>query len=419
MDSLNLAQDPPPFWNQFGFFFKYMQQEQLYYQITLLAAGNILLLIPSLIIGILVGAILFLASYKLAFEVLHAVSSGQLHYADNFNHEIDDKIGFKAICMAVIQLLIFLFIYRYDPPVGMALLVLTTVVTPAFLMMLSKTQDLASSFNPNNLIQVISRTGFEYVWLLVFFLLCGALNIMIRTYLPDVIPGIIGDLMLAWILYFLLVFTFLVIGYVMYRHADELGHHTIDTEVVESTAPNQTDPIKERIIALLAEDKGEEAIKIIQELKAEDNRTDLDHLLSQAETQVLKLKRQRPVDQLERLVQTGQHKQAIAMMLEYLEDGHLIKPKAVATLTQLIQVAYENNQFDVVLKLSRDLDKRYPLEHQAIVDNYFLVAKIFYQQDRIEAAKKLLQSLLKRYANSANTAAVSSYLAGINKLKSP
>ena len=107
------------------------------------------------------------------------------------------------------------------------------------------------------------------------------------------------------------------------------------------------------------------------------------------------------------------------MMLEYLEDGHLIKPKAVATLTQLIQVAYENNQFDVVLKLSRDLDKRYPLEHQAIVDNYFLVAKIFYQQDRIEAAKKLLQSLLKRYANSANTAAVSSYLAGINKLKSP
>ena len=410
MDSLNLSEDPPPFWQQFGFFFKYMQQEKLYYQITLLAAGNILLMIPSLIIGILVGAILFLASYKLAFEVLHAVSSGQLHYADNFNHEIDDKIGFKAISMAVIQLLIFLFIYRYDPPVGMALLALTAVVTPAFLMMLSKTQDLASSFNPNNLIQIISRTGFEYVWLLVFFLLCGALNIMIRTYLPDVIPGIIGDLMLAWILYFLLVFTFLVIGYVMYRHADELGHYTVDTEVVEFVEPNQTDPIKERIIGLLDADKGEEAINIIKELQAEDNRSDLDYLLSQAESQVIKLNRLRPVEQLERLVQAGQFN---------LEDGHLIKPKAAETMTQLIKVAYENNQFNVVLKLSRDLDKRYPLEHQSIVDNYFLVAKIFYQQDRIEAARKLLQSLLDRYASSANTAAVRSYLAGINKLKSP
>ena len=119
-----IGDNPPPFWKQFGFFFAYLKQEKLYYQITLLAFANILLLIPSIIIVIFVGAMLFLASYKLAFEVLHTVSSGQFTYADGRSYEIDDKIGFKAIAMAILQLLIFLFIYRNDPPVGLALLIL-------------------------------------------------------------------------------------------------------------------------------------------------------------------------------------------------------------------------------------------------------------------------------------------------------
>jgi hypothetical protein len=164
-----LMDDQPPFWCQFKFFFAYLKQEKLYYQITLLAFANILLLIPSIIISILVGAMLFLASYKLAFEVLHSVSSGRLIYADNGSFEIDDKIGFKAIAMAVLQLLIYLFIYRYDPPVGLALLILTIVATPAYLMMLSQTQDILSSLNPMNLMAVMTRIGFEYAVLLVFF----------------------------------------------------------------------------------------------------------------------------------------------------------------------------------------------------------------------------------------------------------
>ena len=176
MSDLDLSNNPPPFWKMFGFFFRYLKQEKLYYQITLLAFANILLLIPSIIIAILVGAMLFLASYKLAFEVLHTVSSGRLVYADSGSYEIDDKIGFKAIVMAVLQLLIYLFIYRYDPPVGLALLILTTVATPAYLMMLSKTQDIWSSLNPIRLMTVMTRIGFEYGVLLVFFLLCAAFN---------------------------------------------------------------------------------------------------------------------------------------------------------------------------------------------------------------------------------------------------
>jgi len=406
----------PPFWHQFGFFFKYLKQEQLYYQITLLALANLLLLIPVIIVTLLVAGVLFLMSYKLAFEVLHTVSSGQMEYGDGRAYEIDTTIGFKAIAMAVLQLAIYLFVFRYDPPVGMALLILTTVVTPAYLMVLCKTQDLLAAFNPVNLTTVMGRIGFEYAMLLVFFLLCGAVNLLFRYFMAQWLPGVVGDVITAWVLYFLLVFTFLVIGYVMYRHADELGHETVDTEVVEDQTTHPEDPIKDRIIDLLEHGQPQEALDIINEIKAESDRHDLDPYLAQAHSMLVQKARRRPAEQLQDLVDEQQFKAAIEMYFSYAEDGHLLKPKTALTITQMIEYAYNKNQYNVVIKLCRDFDKRYPLEHEQIVSNFFLVAKIQYQNKRIDQAKTLLQSLIKRYQNTANTQGLSSYLKGIEKL---
>ncbi|MCB1583832.1 MAG: hypothetical protein KDI92_12260 [Xanthomonadales bacterium] len=411
-----LPDDTPPFWKQFGFFFRYLKQEKLYYQITLLAAANILLLIPSLIIYIIIGSLLFLASYKLAFEVLHTVSSGQFVYSDHSSFEIDDKIGFKAISMGVVQLLIFLFIYRYDPATGLALLILTMVVTPAFLMMLCKSQDLLASFNPVNLATVMTRIGLEYIVLFVFFIGCSALNIAFRYYTADILTGVFGDIISAWFLYFLLVFSFLVIGYVMYRHADDLGHDTVDTEFIETVNPAEIDPIKARVKELLSTNKPQEAIAIIKEIKSEDKRTDLDSYLSQAQSMQLHLSRARPADKLTQLVEDKQYRQALELYEEYLADGHAIKPEKAETLTRLIQFAFENNQFKRVLTLTRNFDKRYPLEYEQIVSNFFLVAKIYYQNKKTDQAISILQSLIKQYCNKTKVNAVSSYLKGIQKL---
>ncbi len=411
-----MEHNPPPFWRKFGFFFRYLNQEKLYYQITLLAAANLLLAIPSLVLSLLIAAMLFLASYKLAFEVLHTVSSGQMEYADSRSYEIDDNIGFKAIAMAVVQLLIFIFVYRSDPPVGLALLIVTIVVTPAYLMMLSKTQSVVESFNPVNLMTVMTRIGTEYILLLVFFLLCAAFNLAFRYYTIDLLPGLIGSVITAWVLYFLLVFTFLVIGYVMYRHADELGHDTVDVEVVDTQTTHPEDPIKDRVLQLLEDSKPQEAINIINELKKEDGRTDLDTYLAQAQSLLVHQKRQRPVDKFQSMVDDGQLKEAVELYLSYADDGHLLKPDQAATISQLIQYAFDKNQFNQVLKLCRDFDKRYPLEHEQIVSNFFLVAKIYYQHNKMDQAKKLCQTLIKKYQQTANTKGISSYLKGIEKL---
>ncbi|MCX7554321.1 hypothetical protein OS175_10555 [Marinicella sp. S1101] len=411
------VENTPPFWRKLGFFLTYLKQEKLYYQITLLAFANVLTFIPIVIIPLLVAALLFLASYKLAFEVLHAVSTGQFTYADARSHEIDDKIGFKAMVMAIIQIFIFLFIYRSDPASGLALLILTTAATPAYLMMLSKTQSVTTSLNPMNLLTVMTRIGFEYWMLLIFFLICGAANLGFRYLMADALPGIIGSVLTAWVLYFLLAYTFAVIGYVMYRHADELGHDTVDTEVLTTQTSHPVDPLKDRIKDLIEQGNAQEAINIINELKADEERTDLDVYLSQAQDILVHNNRLRPADKLQQLIAQNNHKAAIELVLEYLEDGHFIKPKDPNHMSQLITHAFERNQFKTVLKLARDFDQRFPDAHQDVVDNYFLVAKIYYQNKKTDAAVKLLTHLIKKYHGSANVNAPSSYLKGIEKLK--
>ena len=103
------------------------------------------------------------------------------------------------------------------------------------------------------------------------------------------------------------------------------------------------------------------------------------------------------------------------MIKEYLDDGHFIKPQQASSLSLLIRYAFDTNKPKTVIQLCRDFDQRYPLEHQEIVDNYFLVAKIYYQNSKIQNAQKLLTSLVNKYSKTANTQAVNSYLTGIRK----
>lgn len=108
---------------------------------------------------------------------------------------------------------------------------------------------------------------------------------------------------------------------------------------------------------------------------------------------------------------------AIELVDEYLNDGHFLKTKNASSYTELINYAYEKNLFRKVLQLMRDFDKRYPLEHELIVSNYFLVAKILYQNNKHQKAEKLLTNLIKKYSHSVDTNQISSYLKGIQKVK--
>lgn len=417
MSGTKVFTDTPPFWRRFGFFIAYIRQEHLYFQITLLALANILLLFPSLIISLIVSMTLFLASYKLAFEVLSSVSRGEFQYRDSFSFQITEIIGLKALSLPVLQLLIYIYVFRYEPTLGFVLLIFTTLLTPAFLMLLADSQSITVALNPFKQVQIVSRIGSEYYLLTGFLILAGIVNLLLRYLFIELLPGMIAELILAWVLYFLLIYSFAIVGYVMYRHADELGYETLDSEA-EQASEDSTDPMATRIEQLLAAGEGLQAKAIIDELIATENRHDLSQYIPEAEHLVVQQKRQPPAKQLSRLVTEKNFRAAMRLMDDYYQDGHLIKPADGEILNQLMTYNAQRKEYEWLNRLFQHHARCFSKDHQAIVDNGFLVSQTLYAQGNKVACQKLLTKLIDGYQKTTNVQKLSSYLIGLKKMSS-
>jgi len=424
MSTTHIYNDTPPFWRRFGFFFAYIRQEKLFFQVTLLALLNLLLAVPSFIIQITVQISLFLASYKLAFEVLSSMSRGEFQYRDSFAYHVTELIGFKALGMPVLQLLLFIFVFRYDPLTGASLLLLTTILTPAFLMVLAESQSLINALNPLTQIQVATRIGGEYALLTVFFVLISGLNLLIRYVLNGVLPALIEVVLLAWLLYFLLVFSFSVIGYVMYRHAHHLGHETMDNledrQSAKSNTASNHDPIKQRIEDLLAAGDGQQALSVINEISESEQRDDLNRYRLDAQQLAKRQQAVSPAERLHELVKIKQYRQAMQLFNEHHANGHLIRPTYVSDVNPLIRYNLQNNNHDWVVRLYKLTARNFPKYHQDIVDAGHIAAQSLYQLNQTDKARRLLQRLIRQYQQTANTNQLKSYLIGIKqKQKKP
>lgn len=424
MPPTRFYKETPPFWHRFGFFLAYIRQEKLFFQITLLAFLNLLLAIPSLIIQLFVQITLFLTSYKLAFEVLSSVSRGEFQYRDSLSHQMSELIGFKALGMPVLQLLIFIFLFRYDPATGAALLLLTTLLTPAFLMILAESQSLIHALNPLTQIQIATRIGTEYAALTLFFIVLSGLNLVIRLVFNGVLPAPIEGVFLAWLLYFLLVFSFSVIGYVMYRHADSIGHETMDDVEDRHSSKSNTqadyDPITLRIEELLAAGDGQQALAIIDEVCDNGQRDDINRYRRDAQHLARQQQATAPAEHVAQLVSAKQYRQAMIYIKKYHSDGHLIKPKNVATLQQLISYNAHNSNHAWVIRLYKQMARDFPKHHQDIVDAGHRAAQSLYQSNQADRSRRLLERLIRQYQQTTDVSQLKSYLIGIKqKQKKP
>jgi hypothetical protein len=419
MSSTRIYTDTPPFWRRFGFFFHYIRQEKLFFQVTLLAFLNLLLVIPSFIIQIMIQISLFLASYKLAFEVLNNLSRGEFQYRDSFSHQISEVIGFKALGMPVLQLLLFIFVFRYDPTTGAALLFLTTLLTPAFLMILAESQSLINALNPLTQVQIATRIGGEYIVLTLFFIVLSGLNLLARYLFNGVLPALIEMVFLAWLLYFLLVFSFSVIGYVMYRHADSIGHETKDHEEdrlsKNSTQSSGLDPFKQRIEDLLKAGDGQQALSIINEISEKEQREDLNLYRLDAQHLAKRQQTVAPAERLHELVKTKQNRQAMQLYKEHHARCYLIRPAHVSDVNPLIKYNLQNNNHGWVIRLYKLTARNFPKNHQDIVDNGHIAAQSLYQLKQADKARRLLQRLIRQYQQTADVRQLKSYLIGLQK----
>ncbi len=398
------------------FFFSYMGSTKLFYLLSALAVASILEMIPIPFWGFLVSVMLFLAVYKVSFEVMLDVADGHFAFEDKYNKNISDTIGFKALGLPAIQLLILFFVTPQNPALSMALLVVSLFITPAYLMLLSQTDHVLSALNPVQLVEIVKRLGLDYWLMFGFLMVVGALVLLIEYLLNGLLPSWLDRIVYSLIYYYSLIFTFLVMGYVMYYHADELDHTPHDTEDTRGKQNvDDGDPIKRRIEELIENKDPQSALAIIKDMQKE-GRDDLDALAHKAQNLLTVKSRQSPKEYLTQLIHQKEWSKATELWKSYQQDGHVLRPDEATDMGQLITHCNNKHQFAHVIQMVKGLDKAYPHEPQFIVDQFFLSAKILYQNKKTEQAGKLLQSIINKYDSKANVSAVSSYLKGLQKM---
>ena len=398
------------------FFVNYMGSNKLFFLITALAVASVLELIPIPFVGYLVAIMLFLAAYKVAFEVMLDVADGHFSFEDKYSLGVSDTIGFKAMALPVIQILIVILVGRSNPSLSIALLILTFFLTPAYLMLLSQTDHVISALNPVDLIEIVKRLGLDYWLLFAFLVVTGGVHLFIDYLIVDSFPLWIENMVLSFVLYYLLVFNFLVMGYVLYHNADELDYTPHDVEDTRGkSSVDDNDPIKRRIEELIENKDPKGAMAIIKDMQKE-GRDDLDALAHQAQNMLTVSSRQSPKEKLTQLIQQKDMAEALSLWKTYQQDGHSLRPDEAEEMEKLISYCNDKHLFAQVIQMVKGLDKHYAHAPQFIVDQFFLSAKILYQNKKPEQAGKLLQSIINKYDGKADISAVSSYLKGLQKM---
>ena len=403
-----------PFWHYLPAFTAYLKQEKLYFLLLTLSITAIHQVLSIIFITMIINMLLYLALYKIAFDILRTTATGQADYEVATHINISDYVGFKALLLPFLTIIIFMLIYRTDPALGVAFLIIMLIIMPASYMLMAENGSLTEALNPHSILIIIKRIGFEYYMLALLHLAATMLPLLVAYFLSGKLVGWAEYVLFAMIYNFSVAWYFHVMGFVLYRHAEALG---FNQDVMPQTQLFPEDPIKDRIEQLLEEQQPEQALQAIEELEIHEGRTDLAYLKSQAQEQIL-LKSNRSIDdRITELIEQNQLLDALKAIAEMQQQGQQFRPEKINVLAKIIQYAHAKQQFKLVGHLIKGLDRAYPQEHQSIVDHYYMLAKILYDQGKTGKAITLLNRTVERYQNTAKVSGLKSYLRGIHLKK--
>ena len=400
-----------PFWHYMPAFFAYMNQEKLYFLLMGLSIAAIHRVVYIIIVTWLISGLLYLTLYKIAFEVLRSTARGYDDFQDTTETLKNDYVGIKAMLLPLLPVPIYIFIYPNDPVLAIILMGLVLIIIPASYMLMAENGSLIESLNPESVITIIQRIGKEYYVLTALYIAITALAMVLINVLQDTLGNWMEYILIAAVYNFSVVWVFHIIGFVLYRHAEVLG---FDESPIPETELFSEDPIKERIELLLEQEQAEEALKTIHDLQTNQQRTDLAYLKSQAEDQLRLQQRDSDDARISTLIENQDFMTALEKIDALLKRGRTFRPENIEHLDTIIQYARGKQKFNTVTVLIKGLDKHYPQEHQHIVDNYFLLAKILFEQGKTGKAITLLNRTVARYEKTAKVSSLKSYLRGIH-----
>ncbi|HST28109.1 MAG TPA: hypothetical protein VLK26_07040 [Rudaea sp.] len=415
--NLEPASDPKPLHERWPQAFGYPLQPAALTTIAAIAVAHLVQFVPAL--GSVLDLLVWASFFQYAFEVLRWSANGRAG-APEIALTVSAGVGRYAVALAIlISALIMLTNFFFGRAVAFVVGALLMSAMPAMMMILALEEGLVRALNPLVWLMIAARIGRSYLILAGLFI--GALFVqsIVALLLAPAVPGIVAVPLVYFVVGYLMIANFHLIGSVIHEHGDELGYagHLELQDEVPHTDKSRAILDAARARAATGDAQGA-ATLLREELTAHPDlppvHDEYRHWLRQSGDKAELAahgKKYIPV-----LLAQNQDRRAIDVAREcQLLDPAFALDKA-EDITRLANAAADAGQTQTALGLLAGFHKRFR-NHPDIGRNYLLAAKLWAERMNKEMqARAMLNQIKVAFPDDPVIPQVDAYLAFLDKL---
>lgn len=412
-----------PFWHRLPKFFAYPFASRPFLLIVLLAIAGIVFAGAGLF-NLFMRILLYGVLLKYSYAALQATARGDL-----VPPEINKKTISEDFLQVFKQTLLFVLAFgvgfvfvsaTFGPITGILYLILIILALPAMIIILVTTDSLLHAMNPLLFGQLAIRIGWGYLLMYFFLILLGVAPMALGRFAGNFLPAGLVQFVFGLATNYYTIISYHLMGYVILQYHREIGHRIEFEDFRYESDPSEgkqdtqvNSQAIEQINFLLKEGKHDEALEFIQEEIAGGPVTDI--ALSGYYFKLLKMKNRKSAmadhgkTHLNLLIGAGQKKDACEIYVECLKADPSFTPEATV-LFKLAGWLNEYGKSKEAIGTFNRLIKSYP-DDSLVPNALFRAAQIY--NDRLmnpEKAKKILQTVLKKYPHHDFVPQIKNYL---------
>jgi hypothetical protein len=386
--------------------------------IVAIAVAHLISFVP--VLGILLDLVVWVAFLKYAFEVLRWSANGQ-EDPPEISFTVSDSVGqYAVLLLIVIEMAIAAITIAWGFIAGFSVGLLLAFAMPAMVMILALEEGMGRALNPIAWLALMARLGKTYFVLAGFFIATIFVQSVVGALVSKVLPGLVALPVVFFVVNYLMVITFHLIGWVIHEHADALGYsghlQLQETPAADASAEDKTiDAARRRA----AEGDAPGAVKLLrEELLASPNALALHeeyrHWLRESEDNAELLNH--GMQYIPVLMAKDKDRRALEIVRECQALDSNFALSDADSITRLAHTAAEIGQAQLALGLISGFHKRFR-NHPDIGRNYLLAAKLFAERMNKEMqARAMLQQIKVVLPNDPIIPEVEAYIAFLDKV---
>jgi len=301
--------------------------------------------------------------------------------------------------------------------------ILTSLGTPAAIMILAMEHRFSSAMNPVIIYSVITRIGLPYFIMFVMFYLLDIAQSFLLALLQQYIDPSLSFAVYVFVTLYFYIIIFNMMGYIIYQHHEALGF-SIDVEMHQQDEDTQfnsvaVSPELREVEILIHENKMEQAVTRLRSL-IDTNPGNLD-----AHERILKLLRlmgNKPLHfkQAQKFMSYLIGKNRMGNAAQIFQQGYefdkKLKPEKAVERHDMARYLRQKSKAKLAMVVLNDLHRDYP-SYEGIPEAYLMVSQLLSEHlNDDDRAVMILQFLIKNYASHALAGEVEEYLRTIQRI---